>query len=370
MAAFTLILIPPSGRFKKQDFSLDRIATACRDMKNLKVVLLHVHDEKNNIDQDIYDEIVSVDSENTLFDKLRKIKYDKILHRSWMHNYSFAKELVEKFENVIVNIKDWNFSTKEEYEFLFGDTSDFEAIEYIFKNCDKVLSHFTQEQALLWSEQYDVNADKFIFFPEYCNKEFFYDKEREYKNIHLVYAGKIQKSTYPEQLFPSKSNLRSILKLTQQKINIDYVLPEQEYNEVVRSKKTFLDFLYEDRFNKRFHLIRGEKLNPSVLQKYHFGFFELEVSGINTQLYKYAVVSKFAFYLESCLPILVNREFVSIAAIVQKYNLGIVFTNDDLHDFYKVLDITQNEYDRYIKNIKNYRKFFTYEKKMESLIKG
>lgn len=356
-----IILIPPNGQLKKQDFSLQRISKWLGKTENIKTTLLHVKPEFFNPKITMFDNIIEVSTEEEIFTKLAEISFDKIFHRSWMGGYPFAANLVKEFDNVIINIKDWNFADKEVYEFLFPNSKDHEAIEYIFKNCPTILSHFTKEQSKIWAKEYNVSSDKFIFFPEYCNKKSFHKKPlSSLKTINLVYAGALPPSSFAEDYFPGKAHLRSIQILTNQKINIDFVLPEHVYETTLKSNELFKDFLYENEMNKRFHLIKGKALKPDILNKYHFGFFELEASGINHMLYKYAVTSKFAFYLEAGLPMLMNDKFVSMAKIVKENNLGIVFNNNDLENFKEILNISQKKYNTFIENIKQYRKCFIY----------
>lgn len=362
-----IVFIPPNGEFKKQDFSLLRITTWLKTVKTVKTTLLFIRTDNVNFNTDIFDTIIEVNNKEEILKKLKKISCDIIFNRSWMHSYQFSKQIVEKFDNVVVNIKDWNFCSEKEYKFLFGNSKDFKAIQYIFKHSKYILSHFTIEQAKLWAAEYNIDEDRFIFFPEYCNEESFIDKHIEYKNIKIVYAGKILPSTFPEQLFPSKSHLRSIRKLTEQNIMIDFVVPEKEYEDMRSNRSSYLDFLYEDKFNKRFKLVKGKALDPIVLKEYHFGFFELETSGENKSLYEYAVTSKLAFYLEANLPILINKDFISIANVVSKYNLGILFCNDDLNSFSKVLNISQEEYNQFVNNIKKFRDNFTYDSNQQIL---
>lgn len=355
-----MVFIPPSGTFKKQDFSLQRIADWLKIDSSINTTLLYIDDNKNTFSHS-FDKTIKVNSKQEIFEVLKLLSFDLIFNRSWMHSYEFSKDLIEIFDNVIVNIKDWNFTTKEEYQFLFTQNKDFEAIEYIFKHSKYILSHFTSEQALLWSEEYNVNKDKFIFFPEYCNENSFIDKQLEYKNIILAYAGKIHKSNLPEQLFPAKSHLRSIQKLTDKKIQVDFILPEKEYDFVVSHKDDFIDFLYENEFNEMFNLKKGKNLLADVLSTYHFGFFELETSGKNELLYRYAITSKFAFYLEAATPMLVNESFVSMAHLVQKYKLGIVFNNKEIDKMNQILDIKNEVYQEYVDNVKKFRENFTYK---------
>ncbi|PKI79630.1 hypothetical protein CP960_13550, partial [Malaciobacter halophilus] len=74
-------------------------------------------------------------------------------------------------------------------------------------------------------------------------------------------------------------------------------------------------------------------------------------------------------YLECGIPILINEKFHSIAKIVKKYNLGIIFNNNDLENLNDKLKISQDEYNLLCKNIKKFRKNFTYEKKAKILSK-
>lgn len=358
-----IVLIPPNGQFKKQDFSLQRINKWLVGINKVEVILLHIKSENFSPNISGFQHVIEVEDENELFRTLRLLKYHVIFHRSWMGSYDFAAKLVEKFENVIVNLKDWNFASQEVYEFLFPKSKDFEGMEYIFKHCNTILSHFTKEQACTWAKEYNVSEEKFFFFPEFCNKDNFNKKPQiEYKNISLVYAGAIPPTCFAEDYFPGKSHLRSIKLLTKQKINIDFVLPPNVYNTFFSSKDMYLDFIYESETNKRFNLIKGKELGSEILNKYHFGFFELETSGINHDLYKYAVTSKFAFYLEAGLPMLVNEKFVAIAQLVEENGLGIIFHNKDMKNLNTKLKIAQNEYDSFCENIKKFRKNFTYTK--------
>ncbi|RXJ98220.1 hypothetical protein CRU98_10690 [Arcobacter sp. CECT 8986] len=359
------ILIPPNGRFKKQDFSLLRIMKWLKNFKNIKISLIYIEDVKINKNLQDFINIYKVKDEEEIFKTIKSLDYDFIFHRSWMGAYYFAATLVKTFDNVLINIKDWNFAEKEVYEYLFPDNKDYESIDYIFKNCNNILSHFTKEQSKLWAKKYNTKKNKFKFFPEYCNKDNFNNKPKiKYKkNIKLVYAGKIPPTCYAEEYFPGKAHLRSIKKLTKQKINIDFVLPPKIYDTFYNhSNNLYLDFIYEDKINRNFNILKGKELNSQILDEYHFGFFELETSGKNHNLYKYAVTSKFAFYLEAGIPMLINKKFNSMAKLVKKYNLGIVFNNNDLKNLNKKLKISQEEYNLLCKNIKTFRKKFTYQK--------
>lgn len=367
----TIVFIPPNGILKKQDFSLQRIAKHLSKDKNIKSILLYIGNEQDNQALEYFDEIIKVNSKKKLFKRLKNLEYSTIFSRSWMHAYPFSAQLVKKFDNVIVNIKDWNFATKEEYKFLFGNDDDFDAIKYIFKNAKNVLSHFTKEQAKIWAKDYDVNKDKFLFFPEYCDDCNFEEKLVHFKNknkITLVHAGTVPPSSKPEGFFMTKGLLRSAKKLTKQNISINLVIPPKSYEYLLKSNLHYKDLLYENEFNDKFNIFKGKNLNASVLNKFDFGFFQLEYHTKNEYLNKYVVPSKFAFYLEAGIPIVINKKFKSLSKIVQKNNLGIVFSNSDLYNLDdKLRKITQKEYVGFLLSIKKFRNKFVLSKKLNFL---
>lgn len=355
-----IVFIPPNGKMFINDFSIQRLSQYCKNTPNIHTTLLKI-DTLNPVETIEYiDCVINVESENELYKQLKLLEYDVIFHRSWMLAYPFAATLVKTFDNVIVNIKDWNFSTQKEYKILFGEKAvdDFKAIEYIFKNAKAILSHYTHEQAKIWAKKYNVNENKFIFFPEYCNeKNFNHRKNIAYQKPKLVFAGSLSPTSYPEECFLAKSHLRAIRNMTKLDIDVSYVLTEGAYagTQSPRQRLLFQDILYENTFNKNFHLTKGATLNSSILEKYHFGFFILEYSTKSVYLNRYAVPSKFAFYLEAGIPILINAKMKAVARYVKQYNLGIVFTNHDIHNFATILNISEDSYTKMVENVIKFR---------------
>lgn len=50
------------------------------------------------------------------------------------------------------------------------------------------MSHYTIEQAEIWAKEYNVDKDKFIFYPEYCtNLSNSIPKERD--KYKILFAG-------------------------------------------------------------------------------------------------------------------------------------------------------------------------------------
>lgn len=358
-----VIFIPPNGEMFINDFSIERLGKYFKNTKNTHTILIKIKNPNSPDSFNYVDSVIDVESKEEIIELLKNLEFDVIFHRSWMHAYAFAQLLVEQFDNVIVNIKDWEVCTKKEYEIMYGKKSveDFDAIEAIFTKAKVILSHFTQEQASIWAKRFNVNKDKFHFFPEYCNEESFHIRTNiTYKKPKLVLAGSLSPSSYPEEICPSKSHLRVIKKITKKGISVDYVLPIGTYAGVKSSKNRLLfqDVLFEDKFNENFNLLRGKTLDSSILNEYHFGFFSLEYVTKNEYKNKYAIPSKFAFYLESGLPMIVNKKLKALSYLVETYKLGIAFDNDDINSLEKILDITTSEYLKLVENIYSFRKNF------------
>ncbi len=365
-----IVLIPPNGILKKQDFLYQKLSNYLREQAGCSVVLLCLNDS-SYLNKNDYTEVIILKSENELIDKISTIEYDHLICRGWMHAYSFCAEIVNQFENVIVMIKDWNFSEKDEYQFLFGNSDDFNAINEIFCKAKLVLSHYNENQSKKWSDEYNVDQSRFLFFPEYCNKNKFLSKQtidKQNKTINLVFAGTIPPSSYPEEFYFTKGIVRSVKKLAAQDMTISLVVPPEYYQYICKENSLYKDVLYENKFNNNFNLIQGEELNAAVINNFDYGFFILEYTNKNEYLNKYAVPSKFAFYLEAGIPMIINEKHEALSEIIKTNNLGLVFCNDDLNKLGSILrKITQEEYSQFIKNIQQYRNNFVFENHLEWL---
>ncbi len=352
----TIIFVPPNGILKRQDFSIARIVKILQKDKGIKSILLYINSAQDNHSLNYFDQVYQVKSEEELFNKLSSINYDSIFSRSWMHAYSFSAKLVKKFDNVIVNIKDWNFSTREEYKFLFGNDDDFDAIKYIFENAKYILSHYTDKQAKLWAKKYQVSKEKFIFFPEYC-VDINQSVPKTRKVDSIVFAGTFGPTVYPEQFYVSKDMYKTIHLITKKELYLDYILPPKFYDNV--DSFAYQDFLFENYFNKFFNIKRGKELDNSIILEYGYGIFTPIINDRrSSDIFKYAIPSKFSFYLEANLPMIVNKKMKSLSKIVLENGLGIVVSNKDMLNIKSI--IKDQDYDGLLQNIIKYKEKFQY----------
>jgi len=109
-----IVFIPPDAIIVNQDFSLYRISDFFNKI-GFKTYMLII--DKNNIQSIKYNtKTILVKNKKKLFEHLKKNSYDIIFHRSWMHRYKFANELIEKFPKSILYIKDWQNIPSKEYK--------------------------------------------------------------------------------------------------------------------------------------------------------------------------------------------------------------------------------------------------------------
>lgn len=361
----TIAIVPPGGKLLYQDFALMRM---CDYLKTTEIntCLLAIKDENLNFES-FTDFTIEMKDEDELITQLQNGEFDLIFHRTWMHRYSFAAKLLENFENIVFYIKDWfEEMPREVYKYQFKTDEDYDAIAKLFGSQKMILSHYTDDYtSTVLSKNYDVPSEKFVFFPEYCSKENFFVKQNisyDPKNPKLLYVGIINATTsMPDDVTYGKSFFEATMNICRQNIKLDMMVLEKNYNRI-QTEPIFSDYLYEDRFNDYFSLVRGRALNMSVTNDYHFGIFQF-LSPIDKSRYlkstAYAYVSKFAYFMEAGIPIIVHESF-SIAQLVETQGIGIVVKAKDVLNLKKLLDITEDEYLQLVANVYRFRESFTY----------
>jgi len=358
-------IVPPGGKLLYQDFALNRM---CRFFKSHNIITYLVKIKDTDIVFDSFtDYLIEVDSQEDLIVELKSRDFNLIISRSWMHRYSFSAELLENFENIIFYIKDWHVELpRDKYKYQYSTDEDYDAIKKLFSSKKTILSHYTDEYTKkTWSKHYNTSENQFKFFPEYCSKDNFFSKTNisySPEKIKLLYIGIINATTsMPNDLAYGKSFFDSILNITKQSLNLDIMVLEKNYDRI-QKEAIFKDYLYEDKFNKYFSIVKGSALNMHKTNDYHFGIFQF-LSPIDNHQYlranAFAVVSKFAYYMEAGLPIIVHECF-SVAKIVEKYKIGIVVKDSEIMKLNDFLNISQKDYLSLVENVYSFRESYSY----------
>jgi len=362
----TIAFIPPNGEVIKQDFALYRIISYF-ESKGVKTFLLIVNNGNQNDLLHYNTSIIHLKDKNEIFTHLKNNKYDLIFSRSWMHRYSFGAKIAKEFDNVVSHIKDWHDFPKDEYAYIYKSPADFDGILEIFKYSKLVLSHYSDEYLKFLYKKYNIDkTQNYLFSPDYTIKNNFYTtKNKSYSldTAKIILAGGGAHSSLPGKIAPMKSLLFTMTQLADQKIYVDQVVLKKHFEKIQNNTVLYEDLLYEDKFNPFFSLKLGSELDSSLGEKYHFGIFadsNYQANNLFERAESYGVTSKFAFYMECGLPVLVNKRFKTLSKIVETNKIGITFVDDDLKDFKKLLDISQTKYNKLIKNVYKFREKFTY----------
>jgi hypothetical protein len=355
----TILFVPNGCKLNGIDFTLEKLAEQLARC-GLKNSLLCIKDgsQKNTLLS--FDEIVEFKDLFALLSAIIDASPRFIVYRGWMHSYIFGAIFSNLFNNTCVYLKDWNFANRAEYAFLFKDDRDFDAVREIFRSAKAVFSHYSDAEVAEFERDFDLAINNHCFLPEICDPEKFISKKRIYKDISIVHAGSLPVTSLPEEFFPTKYMFIDSKTLSKKELSFFFVVAENAYDYITKiDAHNYMDWLYEDFSNKRFSVIRGKNMDPTVIEGYHWGVFELTDSTKYNRLIKNAVPSKLAFYLEAGLPLLVNNKLEYLSELTKKHNLGIVFSNSDVPNLDKILNsISQEEYNTKVEAVWCFRNMY------------
>ena len=368
---YKIAFVPPGGILLKQDLTLQKMALYFKKSTNINVDLIYIKDESPFENENIFSLYILCSDEKEMIQYIKNQTYDLIIHRAWMHRYSFASKLAKEFENIVFYIKDWiDDMPREKYQFLFDTDEDYDAIKTIFESNRKILSHYGKSYTNKWAKKYNINRNNFIHFPEYCLEENFIKRDTiEYKKrIKLLYAGVVVNTNRPNELSEARYIFDIMKKITTQKIEINFVTLPRYYDIMFdkQNKNLWSDYLYEHYFNHYFSIKRGGVLDSTLFNGYHFGipgglyYNNRDVTCINACN---AITSKISLYLEAGIPLLVNKKWKELAKLVIENDIGILINNGDLDNINKKLKISQKRYMQLVENVYKFREKFTYNNK-------
>ena len=174
------------------------------------------------------------------------------------------------------------------------------------------------------------NKPKTIFFPLYCDDDFFQDNNKiiNPNDIHLVYAGAVAGS-YKDPAQYGNTQFHNLIKtLTEQKLHFHiYPSPSnaradyEEYEQIGKQNPFF-----------HFHNPVSQQQLAKELSQYHFGIlpFFKSLSQQSDLKLKYATTLKLFNYLEAGIPTIVSEDIIYQNWILNRYNCGISINEKDV----------------------------------------
>lgn len=222
--------------------------------------------------------------------------------------------------------------------------------EFCFANASAAVAR--NPETRLSYEMFDLKKPQNIFFTDYCDNDYFVNKnlsiENENSKISLVYAGGI----YGKSMQKSSHGIE----------NFSYLIDELEnqrlhfhiYPSPFTDKETYYDYVEDSRRMKFLHIHETveQKNLSNELSQYHFGVlphFKEENFGISDDKLKLGTSLKFFNFLEAGIPVLVSNEMSFMAWMVKRYEIGVVFSKNDIKNLRKI--ITSSDYAKLKKNV-------------------
>jgi glycosyltransferase involved in cell wall biosynthesis len=208
---------------------------------------------------------------------------------------------------------------------------------------------------------------KTLFFPLYCDNDFFRVPSREYDKaaIHIVYAGGVTGSHRDSRQYGSTQFHELIKLLSGQKIHFHiYPSPSniradyEEYEGIAKGNEYF-----------HFHVPVHQNELTAELSRYDFGilpFFNNQTEQ-SDEKYKYATTLKLFNYIEAGIPVLVSRDIIYQNWILTRYKCGISIDKSSLEDINALL--SGLDYSGMKKEISKSREVISMERQIGRLIK-
>jgi hypothetical protein len=207
---------------------------------------------------------------------------------------------------------------------------------------------------------YKLNISKMALAPSCLNEWTFPPKEKENKEIGIVYAASpIHSLGVGEVPFMKMMKI-----ITSQKIHL------HTYGSCINEKDNLI-YIEESKKNKYYHY--HEKVKPNILNKemskYDYGIFLYFMDPSKINLFpkgeKELMAAKMINYLEAGLPVILNKEYNYMTDMTKKYNIGFAIEFKDLNNLKEILK--QKNYANLQKNVKKYQQEFKLSNRIKEI---
>ncbi|TVM04147.1 MAG: hypothetical protein CV087_01755 [Candidatus Brocadia sp. WS118] len=223
----------------------------------------------------------------------------------------------------------------------------FFAERFACENADGIILGYSNEAGKMLRKQYHIKVPMVEFYPYVCNEFLAKGSNAKYSQkdgkIHLVYGGYVYTANIPKNVLDSHQFIESIKQITKQGICLDvYTSPHMS---ALKFEHLFADYIAVSKENNLFRFMKGFSPREAVnkFSQYDFGVLHLFDQGSSlNKSNRIRIPGKFFFYLEAGLPLLISEEFEYASELVRKHEIGIVVSQEDMHNLSKIISV----YDR------------------------
>ncbi len=217
---------------------------------------------------------------------------------------------------------------------------------YILKNADVVVSRYAEPTNRQWTRSHGVDRPilRFNAYPvsDYVSLKAIKRPKSPYR---LVYAGGLIPSNLPPGLFPEAFMWNMFEVICAQGIEVDVL--HDPHRALMDDEAVYGPYVALAEREPKFRMRDGvtPDLLAQVLQQYDFGILLADFSQARSELTwaqrSGVFATKLLSYIEAGLPIIVNAEYSAMAKFVDRFNIGVAVTTEEvgaLHDIISVLD--------------------------------
>ena len=331
--------------------------------KTFLISMGNINDNDAELLVDSFDEIIH----NCLFFPilgkiLKKINPGFYHVQCWMWNYTLGKFVLENKgkSKVISEFYDVTgmYSKRSKLKLAFWNKIvdlDFFCEKFIFENSDGIIHRYKQKIFLEYSKKYNRNKNilEFQQYPVNFNQQVSKSKKR------LVYCGNIigpKDKRHPRKLFPTSGMFDAFKQLISQDYEINVYLPISTVG-IDKHNSWLIDLT--KKYPKNFFIYNTLPIQKLIkeISKYDFGInlsiMDKSKSDLSNLTFNGGMGTKLYTFLEAGLPVLVNKEYSYMSELLEKNNIGMGISSEDIIKTNKILRKVD------IKNLKsNVKKFY------------
>jgi hypothetical protein len=237
--------------------------------------------------------------------------------------------------------------------------------EFCFNNAKGVIARNLESKKSL--EAYSIVNKKNIFFTDYCDGDYFINPERRNTStISITYSGGI----YGRHMLKSSHGIENFFdfidSMNEQSIDV-HIYPSPH-----TKPEVYADYVEEAKRLKHLFLHKTvlQKNLSKEISKYYFGVsphFKEESSAVSKDKLELGTSLKFFNFLEAGIPVLMSAEMKFMAWLVERYNIGIVFTKEDIPNLAEI--IGKCDYEALQQNVIKVRERLSMKKNISRLIR-
>jgi len=334
--------------------------------------------------ENVFEQVIFEERKELMMEKANKISTELHFFQTWMWKYkeTYSMLSASKAAKKIVEFYDITsfFAEPEDLKKVWKSEdvdSDIFYEKELIKLSTTSFARFPQSILNEYASEFNCAGKLLELHPcsQEVSKNSFFNKMKNLgKGFTILYTGGLipRNEAHPAEIFPERGLFDVFEELIRKGFQVEVL---HDPNRPLKNKKESLkDFFKLAEKNKNFRFFDG--IPPDLYAKKAANYFAgMILSNIPIQnkigknILRGGVGTKFFSYLEAGLPILVNKEYIYMKKLIEKYNAGLTISFSDLILIKKVeiIEKISNSKDNISSLLKDF--YLDYNQKISNLIK-